>query len=98
LARAETAPKAARFADTLIANLNGIGAPLHPNPIKSAPLAVLSPPDFASVLIEVGFLSSAADRAMLTSAAGRAPIIAGIATAVQTWAQEEAARAPLLRQ
>lgn len=98
LARAQTAPKAARFAATLIAALDEKETRLHPNPLKAAPLAVLAPPDFASVLIEVGFLSSAQDRALLTTAAGRAPIIAGIVAAVQTWAADEAARAPLLRQ
>jgi len=52
----------------------------------------------AGVLVEVGFLSSARDREMLSSSQGRAPIVAGLVDAVQRWAIDEAARAPLVRQ
>ena len=61
-------------------------------------LAVLNAADFPSVLAEVGFLSSERDRVALSSSAGRAPIVAGIVTAIGRWALDEAARAPLIRQ
>lgn len=98
LARAETAPQALRFADTAVDAMRAAGVRLNSRPRREGRLAVLNAPDFASVLIEVGFLSSASDRERLKTAAGRAPIVAGIRDAVLTWAQDEAARAPLLRQ
>jgi len=59
---------------------------------------VLNAADFPSVLIEVGFLSSAADRATLSDPQGRAPLVSGIVAALQRWAIDEAVRAPLVRQ
>ena len=98
LARAETAPQSLRFADTAVAAMRDAGVRLNSRPRREGRLAVLNAPDFASVLIEVGFLSSARDRDRLSTAAGRAPIVQGITDAVLAWAQDEAARAPLLRQ
>lgn len=98
LARAETEPQGLRFADTVVAALGASGARLNSRSRREGRLAVLNAPDFASVLIEVGFLSSARDREMLSTSAGRAPIVAGITQAVLSWAQDEAARAPLVRQ
>ena len=54
--------------------------------------------DFPSVLIEVGFLSSAADRAALSEPAGRVPLVEGLSDAVRYWAMDEAVREPLIRQ
>lgn len=98
LARAETRPKGFRFADSVVAALRSSGARLNSRPRREGRLAVLNAPDFASVLIEVGFLSSYRDREMLMTTQGRAPIVAGITNAVLAWAQDEAARAPLVRQ
>ena len=98
MARAETAPASDRLADALVAGLRGAGAAVNSRPRREGRLAVLNAADFPSVLLEAGFLSSAADRAVLTSPQGRAPIVAGIVTALQDWAAAEAARAPLKRQ
>ena len=98
MARAETAPASDRLADALVAGLRGAGATVNSRPRREGRLAVLNAADFPSVLLEAGFLSSAADRAALTSAEGRAPIVAGIVAALQDWAAAEAARAPLKRQ
>jgi N-acetylmuramoyl-L-alanine amidase len=49
-------------------------------------------------LVEIGFLSSDTDRANLSSSATRAPMVRGIVAALLAWAQDEAARAPLIRQ
>jgi N-acetylmuramoyl-L-alanine amidase len=98
LARAETEPQSHRFADLTVAGLSGAGARMNSKPRREGRLAVLNAPDFASVLIEVGFLSNARDREILSTSAGRAPIVNGIVTGVLTWANEEAARAPLVRQ
>jgi N-acetylmuramoyl-L-alanine amidase len=98
LARAETEPQSQRFADHAVAGLREAGARLNSKPRREGRLAVLNAPDFASVLIEVGFLSNASDRALLSSADGRARIVQGIVSAVTVWAQDEAAKAPLVRQ
>jgi len=98
LARLETAPQSLRLADALVAGLQASGAALNGRPRREGPLAVLNAADFPSVLVEVGFLSSQQDRDRLTSPRGRAPIVAGILAALQTWAADEAARKTLNRQ
>ncbi|UWQ97719.1 N-acetylmuramoyl-L-alanine amidase [Rhodobacteraceae bacterium S2214] len=98
LARAETEPQSQRFAEQAVAALRDAGARLNSKPRREGRLAVLNAPDFASVLIEVGFLSNANDRAMLSTTSGRAPVVDGIVAGVLSWAREEAARAPLVRQ
>lgn len=98
LARAETGPSGTRFADQLVAAMRASGQRMNSRPRREARLAVLNAPDFASVLVEVGFLSNTRDREALRSPAGRAPVVAGILEAVQMWAVEEAARDALIRQ
>lgn len=98
MARADTAPQSDRLADALIAGLRDSGATVNSRPRREERLAVLNAADFPSVLLEAGFLSNAADRAALSTAAGRAPLVAGITAALRDWAAAEAARAPLRRQ
>jgi N-acetylmuramoyl-L-alanine amidase len=98
LARAETEPQSQRFAEQAVAGLLASGARLNSKPRREGRLAVLNAPDFASVLIEVGFLSNARDRETLSTATGRAPIVQGIVAAVLAWSVDEAAKAPLVRQ
>ncbi len=98
LARLETGPAAQRLADTMVTGLRDAGVELNSRPRRDGQFAVLTAADFPSVLIEAGFLSSAADRARLTSDAGRAALSAGIVQALQRWRASEAARAPLVRQ
>lgn len=97
MARLETAPQGDRLAEALVKGLGDAGARLNGKPRREARLAVLTAADFPSVLIEAGFLSNAADRATLATPQGRAPIVAGIVLALQRWAGDEGARAPLLR-
>lgn len=98
LARLETSASGNRFADQLVQAMTDTSATLNRRPRRQAPLAVLNAADFASVLLEVGFLSNPEDRARLTSPTGRAPIVAAVTLAVGRWAIEEAALAPLNRQ
>ncbi len=98
MARLETGPQGVRLADALVAGLRDSGARLNSRPRREGPLAVLNAADFASVLVEVGFLSSELDRAALATPEGRAPLVAGIVLALQRWVAGEQARAPLLRQ
>ena len=98
LARLETGPSGVRLADALVRGMGRAGVSMNSRPRRAGKLAVLNAPDFASVLIEVGFLSSDVDRAALTSPDGRAAIAVGIAAGLTAWADAEAARAPLIRQ
>ena len=98
LARLETGPASDRLADSIVTGLGDAGAVLNSRPRRTGQLAVLTAADFSSVLIEVGFLSNADDRARLGRAEGRAAIVAGIVQAVQRWRTGEEARGPLVRQ
>jgi N-acetylmuramoyl-L-alanine amidase len=98
LARLESGPQGIRFANTLVGAFREAGVPLNSRPMRDGRLAVLNAADFASVLVEVGFLSSDRDREMLRTPEGRAPVVAGFVQAVEWWAADEAALSPLLRQ
>jgi len=97
LARIDTAPQSARLADALVAGLRDKGAVLNTRPRREAVLAVLNAADFPSVLVEVGFLSSARDRTVFESAEGRGKFVAGLVEGITRWAVSEEALAPLLR-
>jgi N-acetylmuramoyl-L-alanine amidase len=98
MARLETGPAAMRLADVLVAEMAAAGVVMNSRPRRDGPLAVLNAADFPSVLVEAGFLSSAGDRERLSTAEGRAPIVAGIVAGLQIWAADEAVRRGLLRQ
>lgn len=89
LARTETAPRSERLAQALVAGLRGAGARLNSHPRRAAQLAVLEAADFASVLVETGFLSDDRDRATLSSPEGRAVLVAGITEALLAWQDGE---------
>ncbi|MBN2905477.1 MAG: N-acetylmuramoyl-L-alanine amidase [Rhodobacteraceae bacterium] len=97
LARTESAPRADRLADAIVAGLKTHVGRLHKRPRLSAGFSVLKSPDIPSVLIELGFLSAQEDRENLTDPAWRAKAVAGIAEALSAWAIEDAAQADLLR-
>jgi N-acetylmuramoyl-L-alanine amidase len=78
LARAETGPEGRRIADALVASLEARGALLNSRPRRDGQFSVLAAADFPSVLIEVGFLSNAQDRAVLATPEGRARIARAI--------------------
>ena len=98
LARLETGPASERLADTLVIALRDGGVRLNSRPRRTGPLAVLTAPDFPSVLVELGFLSNAGDRARLSDPATRAQMVAGLVQGLRRWAASEEIRAPLVRQ
>jgi len=98
LARLETGPASVYLAGALVTGMAQAGVRMNSRPRRTGNFAVLHAADFASVLIEVGFLSSDADRAALASPKGRADIAAGIAAGLTAWAAAQAASAPLVRQ
>jgi N-acetylmuramoyl-L-alanine amidase len=98
LARTETAPRSERLADTIVAGFREAGVKVNSRPRRSAAFSVLKSPDFPSLLIEIGFLSSARDRRRLADEAWRLKAAQGIASALLDWAAEDAAQARLMRQ
>lgn len=98
MARLETQPRSDKLADALVAGIAESTGDLHKRPRLSAAFSVLKAPDIPSALLEIGFLSSARDRAHLMSHAWRRRAVSGIHAALIVWAREDAAEARLLRQ
>jgi N-acetylmuramoyl-L-alanine amidase len=71
---------------------------MHHHPIQEAAFSVLKSADIPSLLLEVGFLSSAKDRERLADPVWRASMADAILAALQAWAMTDAAEARLLRQ
>ena len=91
MARTQTAPRTARLAVALEEAMTSADLKMHRIPLQSAGFSVLKSPDIPSVLIELGFLSSARDLARLTDDKWRARMAEAIRNGVLIWAQEDAA-------
>ena len=98
MARTETAPRTARLAEALEEAMMSADLKMHRIPRQSAGFSVLKSPDIPSVLIELGFLSSARDLARLTDEKWRARMAEAIRNGLMIWAQEDAALQGLRRQ
>ncbi|TFL17833.1 N-acetylmuramoyl-L-alanine amidase family protein [Jannaschia formosa] len=98
LARAETAPRADHLANELVRSIDAAGIRLHKRPRLEAAFTVLKAPDIPSVLLELGFLSSQADRRNLRDPGWQRRMGQAIADAVDAWAARDAATAEKLRQ
>ncbi|OOY11385.1 N-acetylmuramoyl-L-alanine amidase [Thioclava marina] len=98
LARRETQPRSLRLSQVLAGAIKGAGLHMHKHPVQGADFSVLKSPDIPSVLIELGFLSSPADRKRLQDPDWRARMAAAITRGIESWAQSDAAEAKLLRQ
>ncbi len=98
LARLETAPRADKLADQLVIGIRDAVGKMHKRPRQKAGFSVLKAPDIPSVLIELGFLSSADDLENLSSPVWRGWAADGIRAALAAWAITDAAEAQLLRQ
>lgn len=97
MARAETRPRIDRLAETLREAISGAGLQMHRNPVQQAGFSVLKSPDIPSVLIELGFLSSASDLERLLDPDWRARMALAIRDALLAWAAEDAALSALTR-
>lgn len=97
MARTETAPRTARLAAALQEAMASAELKMHRIPLQSAGFSVLKSPDIPSVLIELGFLSSARDLARLTDDKWRARMAGAIRDGLMIWAQEDAALQRLRR-
>lgn len=91
MARTETQPRTDRLALKLRESIAGSGLKMHRHPIQQASFSVLKSPDIPSILLELGFLSSASDLERLIDGEWRATMAAAIRDALRTWAAEDAA-------
>jgi len=90
MARAETGPKIERVAEALQTAISGAGLKMHRRPHQKAGFSVLKSPDIPSLLIELGFISSAADLDRLQDPAWRACMAEALRQGIVTWAEAEA--------
>jgi N-acetylmuramoyl-L-alanine amidase len=82
LAQRDTINKSSRFAVTALERLASATDILARTPHRSASLAVLVAPDVPAVLIELGYLSNAADAAQMNKDSWRSGVAAAIADSV----------------
>jgi len=90
MARTTTAPRTARLADALQAAIQGADIKMHRQPQQRAGFSVLKSPDIPSVLIELGFLSSARDLARLNDPDWRARMTGALRDGLLAWAAVDA--------
>lgn len=97
LARQETGPATDRLARVLVAAIRGADLRMHRHPWQQAAFSVLKSPAVPSALLEIGFLSSARDRARLNDRNWRARLATALVAGLDTWVEGEVAQAALLR-
>lgn len=97
LARRDTLPRAAGLSGALAGALRAAGLRLNSRPERSADLAVLRSAEMPSVLLELGFLSSASDLAALTSDAWQAEAARAVRDGLMLWADEDRLREEVFR-
>lgn len=98
LARQETEPRSLDLARVLVDRMAQAGGPMNSHPMRQAGFSVLKSADIPSVLVEVGFLSSERDLKNLSDPTWRLTMINAMAEAILLWRDQDAARAPLVRQ
>ncbi len=84
LAQRESRNRAMSFSKKAVTQLKGVTA-FTGKPIRSAAFVVLKAPDVPSVLIELGYLSSKEDEALLTSQDWHARMAKGMAKAIDNF-------------
>lgn len=85
LARRSTDAASVGLAEALVAQLKARSKVLRGRALQSAGFRVLKAPDVPSVLVELGFLNSARDRARITSDEGRAALVKALSEGVHNW-------------
>jgi N-acetylmuramoyl-L-alanine amidase len=90
MARTETMPRTDRLAAAIVRAIKAAEIRMHRNPRQTGGFSVLKSPDIPSVLLELGFLSSARDFSRLVDPDWRARMAEAIRVALVDWAREEA--------
>jgi N-acetylmuramoyl-L-alanine amidase len=91
MARTETRPRIDRLAGAVKQAIRAEGLAMHRRPRQYGAFSVLKSPDIPSVLVELGFMSSARDLRRLTDPAWRARMAGALRAGLQAWADEDAA-------
>ncbi|MBC7740423.1 MAG: N-acetylmuramoyl-L-alanine amidase, partial [Candidatus Saccharibacteria bacterium] len=95
MARTQTQPRTARLAEALVTEILNANLKMHRHPLQEASFSVLKSADIPSLLLELGFLSSASDLARLSDADWRLAMAQAIRDALKAWSADDAARAAL---
>ncbi|PIE14399.1 MAG: N-acetylmuramoyl-L-alanine amidase [Rhodobacterales bacterium] len=98
LARIETRPRTQKLSEAMVLGLQSADVPMNSKPYRAAAFSVLKAADIPSVLIEVGFMSSARDLENLRDPAWRAGAVAGMRDGIQAWIIADTALRKLVRQ
>jgi N-acetylmuramoyl-L-alanine amidase len=91
MARTETEPRRDRLADAIVLAIQAADIRMHRHPRQGSGFSVLKSPDIPSVLLEVGFLSSARDFDRLVDPTWRAKMAGAILKALVAWDAEDSA-------
>jgi N-acetylmuramoyl-L-alanine amidase len=90
MARTETRPRVDRLALAMETSIKAEGLAMHRRPRQYGAFSVLKSPDIPSVLLELGFMSSARDLRRLIDPAWRARMAQAIRVGLLAWAAEDA--------
>ncbi len=90
MARTETVPRTDRLAQAVVRAITAAEIRMHRNPQQTGGFSVLKSPDIPSVLLELGFLSSARDFSRLTDPDWRKSMAEAIRVALVDWSVGEA--------
>ncbi len=91
MARVQTRPATDRLARALVGGIRDADLHMHRHPWQQAAFSVLKSPSVPSVLVELGFLSSDADRARLGDRRWRTQMERALIAALDTWVAGEVA-------
>ena len=97
IARRETTPRSEALASSLVEGFAAKSLAINTKPHRRGEFAVLKAPDVPSVLIELGFLSSAKDRKRLASDEWLLDAAEAIWLALELWADADFLRSQELR-
>jgi len=97
IARTETTPRTDALANHLVAAIRENAGRMHRRPRQMAGFSVLKAPDIPSILLELGFMSSPRDLAALQEVEWRGRMVQSVVSALQRWADDEAASVGLRR-
>ena len=98
LERGPTAVRSRMAAETMVEALGNSTGTVRSRPLRKADFKVLRAPDMVSVLLELGFLSHARDRANMTSPEWRAQVGETLIGALDAWIAADRDFLALMRQ
>ncbi|WP_136441685.1 N-acetylmuramoyl-L-alanine amidase [Pacificoceanicola onchidii] len=91
IARLDNTPRSVSLAEHLVGGIKNAVGHVHKRPLRQAGFSVLKAADVPSVLLELGFLSTAQDLKNLQDPIWRAGMAAGVRDGIEAWAVEDEA-------